>query len=62
MKQKDKEVTRSYVQKAIAIVSALPLFGYLRLRLAVTTKIFFENFSSYEVIDAAYRDLSKHLT
>lgn len=41
MKLKNKEVTRSYIQKAVTVVSALPLFGYLKLRLSVTTKLFF---------------------
>lgn len=59
MMSKNHEITRSYLQKAIAVVSTLPLFGYLKLRLASTTKAFFNEFDNYSLIDAAYRELSK---
>lgn len=61
MKAKNSEITRSYMQKAIAVVSTLPLFGYLKLRLASTTKAFFTEFNNYALIDAAYKELSKGL-
>lgn len=61
MKAKNSEITRSYMQKAIAVVSTLPLFGYLKLRLASTTKAFFGEFNNYALIDAAYKELSKGL-
>ena len=41
MKKSNPELTRSYLQKAIAVISTLPLFGYLKVRLQATTKIFF---------------------
>lgn len=47
MKAKNNEITRSYLQKAITVISALPLFGYLKLRLASTTKVFFSDFNNY---------------
>lgn len=47
MKAQNSEITRSYLQKAIAVVSTLPLFGYLKLRLASTTKVFFQDFNNY---------------
>lgn len=55
MKARNSEITRSYMQKAIAVVSTLPLFGYLKLRLASTTKAFFTEFNNYALIDAAYK-------
>lgn len=61
MKNNDKEITRSFVQKAVAVVSSLPLFGYLKMRLMVITKIFFSDFTNYEIIDSAYKDLNQHL-
>ncbi len=61
MKAQNSEITRSYLQKAIAVVSTLPLFGYLKLRLASTTKVFFQEFNNYELIDSAYKDFSKNL-
>ena len=62
MKEKNKEITRSFMQKAIAVVSYLPLFGYLKLRLSGTTKAFFSDYTNYELINAAYKDLSKIMT
>ena len=62
MMNKNHEIKRSYLQKAIAVVSTLPLFGYLKLRLASTTKAFFNEFDNYSLIDAAYRELSKGVT
>jgi hypothetical protein len=47
MKAKNNEITRSYLQKALAVISALPLFGYLKLRLSSTTKLFFSDFHNY---------------
>jgi hypothetical protein len=49
------------MQKALAIVSTLPLFGYLKMRLASTIKVFFGDFNNYELITAAYKDLNKNL-
>jgi len=49
------------MQKALAVISTLPLFGYLKLRLASTTKVFFSDYNNYELINAAYKDLSKNV-
>jgi hypothetical protein len=62
MKAGNAEITRSYMQKALAVVSTLPLFGYLKLRLASTIKLFFADFHNYGLIDAAYRDLNKNVS
>jgi hypothetical protein len=50
------------MQKALAVISTLPLFGYLKLRLASTIKVFFDDYSNYDLINAAYKDLNKNLT
>lgn len=50
------------MQKAIAIVSYLPIFGYLKLRLASITKAFFSNVGSFDLIDSAYKDLNMNLS
>lgn len=62
MKKNNSEITRSYMQKALAVVSTLPLFGYLKLRLASTIKVFFADFDNYELITAAYKDLNKNVS
>jgi hypothetical protein len=59
MKAQNHEITRSYLQKALAVVSTLPLFGYLKLRLAGTTKIFFNDYNNFELITSAFKDLNK---
>lgn len=50
------------MQKALAVVSVLPLFGYLKLRLSSTIKAFFTDFTNYQLIEAAYKDLNKNLS
>lgn len=62
MKKNNSELTRSYLQKAVAIVSTLPLFGYLKMRLSITTKVFFEQFTNFDIIELAYKDINNHLT
>ncbi len=58
---KNKELTRSYTQKAISVVSYLPLFGYLKMRLHSTVKVFFNDFDNFKLIEDAYKDLENHL-
>lgn len=62
MKANNNEITRSYLQKALAIVSTLPLFGYLKLRLSSTIKAFFSDFNHYELINSAYKQLNRNLS
>lgn len=33
----------------------------MKFRLAVTTKLFFDDFTNFEFVNAAYRDINKHL-
>jgi hypothetical protein len=46
------------MQKALAVVSSVPLFGYLKLRLANTTKAFFEDYSNYTLVNTIYEELN----
>jgi hypothetical protein len=39
----------------------LPIFGYLKLRLASTTKAFFSDFNNYKLVDMAYKELSMNM-
>jgi len=50
MKKTNSDLTRSYLQKAVAVLSTLPLFGYLKVKLSITTKVFFEKFTNFEII------------
>ena len=49
------------MQKALAVISTLPLFGYLKLRLSSTIKVFFNDYHNYDLINAAYKDLNKNV-
>ncbi len=49
------------MQKAISVVSYLPLFGYLKMRLHSTVKVFFNDFNNFKLIEDAYKDLENHL-
>ena len=49
------------MQKALAVISTLPIFGYLKLRLSSTIKVFFNDYHNYDLINAAYKDLNKNV-
>ena len=49
------------MQKALAVISPLPIFGYLKLRLSSTIKVFFNDYHNYDLINAAYKDLNKNV-
>jgi hypothetical protein len=51
MKKLNVDFTRSYLQKAVAILSSLPLFGYLKVKLSITTKVFFDKFTNFDIIE-----------
>lgn len=51
MKRENADFTRSYLQKTVAILSTLPLFGYLKVKLSITTKVFFVKFTSFDIIE-----------
>ncbi|EDO19312.1 hypothetical protein Kpol_1036p57 [Vanderwaltozyma polyspora DSM 70294] len=56
---KDKEVTRSTVQKAIVVVSYQPIFGQIRDKLSIVTNVFFsqKNFTDRSIIVSLYDNL-----
>ena len=41
MREVNKELTRSHLQKSVCVLSRVPLFGYLMSRLGPTTQAFF---------------------
>jgi hypothetical protein len=50
------------MQKSLAVVSSIPLFGYLKLSLANTSKAFFADYSNYSLVKSIYEDLNKDIT
>lgn len=61
MKKNNAELTRSHVQKAIAVISALPLFEYLKIRVENTTQVFFEDLTNFHIIKEAYLNINHNL-
>ncbi|CAH3199034.1 unnamed protein product, partial [Porites evermanni] len=53
LKAKNDDVTRSTVQKSVCILSCLPLYGYLREKLQVATRVYFDekDFSRTEILE-----------
>ena len=49
------------MQKALAVISTLPIFGYLKLRLSSTIKVFFNDYHNYDLINSAFKDLNKNV-
>lgn len=61
LKSSNPELTRSHVQKSLAIISKLPLLGYLKTRLENITEVFFTDFTNYEIIEQAYMNINLNL-
>lgn len=56
---RDKDVTRSTVQKAIVVVSYEPIFGQIKDKLSIVTNAFFlqKDFSDRQIIKSLYESL-----
>uniref|UniRef100_A0A7E4ZZP2 UDENN domain-containing protein n=1 Tax=Panagrellus redivivus TaxID=6233 RepID=A0A7E4ZZP2_PANRE len=56
---KDKDVTRSSVQKSVVVLSRIPLFGVLKAKLELITQTYFNelDFSKVEVLHQMYSNL-----
>ncbi|EJD45652.1 hypothetical protein AURDEDRAFT_87548 [Auricularia subglabra TFB-10046 SS5] len=61
--ERDADMTRSTVQKALVILMSKPLFGPLRDKLGVVTQAFFEqrNFHETEILGSFYQSLEVSL-
>lgn len=56
---KSEDVTRTSVQKAVCVLSRIPLFGPLKAKLEVITQAYFEqkDFSKVDVLAQMYTNL-----
>uniref|UniRef100_A0AC34RJ36 UDENN domain-containing protein n=2 Tax=Panagrolaimus sp. JU765 TaxID=591449 RepID=A0AC34RJ36_9BILA len=56
---KDKEITRSAVQKSVCVLSTIPLFGVLKNKLELITQTYFneKDFSKFDVLRQMYTNL-----
>ncbi|CDR44121.1 CYFA0S13e03862g1_1 [Cyberlindnera fabianii] len=57
--EKDKDVTRSSVQKAIVVILKQPIYGQIKEKLSIVTKAFFEqkNFADKVIVDVLFQSL-----
>jgi len=57
--EKDEEITRSSVQKAIVVILRQPIFGQIKEKLSIVTNAFFEqkNFNDRVIVDLLYENL-----
>lgn len=64
LKAKNDDVTRSTVQKSVCILSCLPLYGYLREKLQVATRVYFDekDFSRTGILEELYKNLNMSLS
>lgn len=64
LKIKKDDVTRSTVQKSVCILSHLPLYGYLKEKLLVATRVYFDekDFSRTGILEELYKNLNMSLS
>jgi len=64
LKNKNDDVTRSTVQKSVCILSCLPLYGYLREKLQVATRVYFDekDFSRRGILEELFKSLNASLS
>lgn len=57
--EKDKDITRSSVQKAIVVILRQPIYGQIKEKLSIVTNAFFEqkNFNDRIIVDLLYENL-----
>ncbi|CEP23746.1 unnamed protein product [Cyberlindnera jadinii] len=57
--EKDSDVTRSSVQKAIVVILRQPVYGQIKEKLSIVTRAFFEqkNFNDRSIVDVLYQNL-----
>jgi len=60
LKNKMDDVTRSTVQKSVCVLSYLPLYGYLKEKIQVATRVYFneKDFARTEILEQFYRSLN----
>ena len=63
-KGKDESVTRSSVLKSICVLSAVPLFGLISSKVALTTQVWFgqKDFGDVDLLKDLYKSLSAAIT
>lgn len=57
--EKDKDITRSSVQKSVVVILRQPIYGQIKEKLSIVTNAFFEqkNFNDRIIVDLLYENL-----
>lgn len=60
LKIKTDDITRSTVQKSVCVLSCLPLYGYLKEKIQVATRVYFDekDFARTEILEELYKSLN----
>ena len=64
VKNKTDDITRGTVQKSVCVLSRLPLFGQIQVKMSLITQAYFEegDFSKVELINETYSNLNSCLS
>jgi len=64
IKNKTSDITRGTVQKSVCVLSRLPLFGQIQVKMSLITAAYFQegDFSNVSLIKLTYENLSECLT
>ena len=64
IKNKTDDITRGSVQKSVCVLSRLPLYGQIQVKMSLITQAYFEegDFSKVELINETYSNLNSCLT
>jgi hypothetical protein len=59
--EKDKDVTRSSVQKSLVVILRQPIYGQIKEKLSIVTKSFFDqkNFNDTSIVNVLYQNLKE---
>ena len=64
IKNKTEDITRGSVQKSVCVLSRLPLYGQIQVKMCLITQAYFEegDFSKVELINETYSNLNSCLS
>ena len=64
IKNKTDDITRGSVQKSVCVLSRLPLYGQIQVKMCLITQAYFEegDFSKVELINETYSNLNSCLS
>lgn len=60
LKNRTSDITRGTVQKSVCVLSTLPLYGHIQVKMALITHAYFDegDFSKVSLLEDTYRHLN----